>query len=158
MAIRDRRFLGGSWLSPGQYQISPRLLEIVEVGGIFVVLVLTRFYAVNRLPGVWDAETCPHRPIAASWSRIIEQELGAHVQQSSGMLWVVLHNLFTRVNDPLLFFLDERLVGVNFSTASTTSSWMGTDASVLRQQTIPRILPRISFAILDRWLSLDATT
>lgn len=111
----ERGVLKEGWIAPDSYQVSPRLLEMVGVWLISSVLVVMRFYALNRLPGTWDAETCPHRPIAASWSMIVQQELGDYVQQSSGMTWVVLHKLFTRLQDPLLFFLDQRILSVGIS-------------------------------------------
>lgn len=103
------------WITPEEYQSTPRPLEVMTSVSIFVWIALTRFYALNRIPTGWDAETCPHRAIATSWYRMTEQELGAHVQQSSGMFWVILHNLFTRLEDPLLFLLDERILGVGIS-------------------------------------------
>jgi hypothetical protein len=115
MVKQERDVLDRGWIAPDSYQSTPRILEFLGVGLLLSIMVVMRFYALNRLPGLWDAETCPHRPIAASWTMIIEQELGAYVQQSSGMIWVVLHKLFTRLREPLLFFLDERLLGVGIS-------------------------------------------
>jgi hypothetical protein len=93
-------------------------VSVVEV--VFVVLILafasvTRFYQLNVNPSGYDAEACPHRLVAESWKRILEQEVGAHVQQSSGMSWVLLHKIFTRLDHPTLFYLDERILGVAIS-------------------------------------------
>lgn len=103
------------WIEPGAHTRRASLLEAGAVLAIFAVIVCTRFYALNRLPGLWDAEGCPHRAIAATWNNIVEQELGEHVQQSSGMAWVAIHHLFNHVNDPLLYLLGERLIGVGLS-------------------------------------------
>jgi hypothetical protein len=115
MVKRERVVVTEKWIAPGRYQVLPRFLEVVSVGLLLVIMVVMRFYALNTVPATWDAETCPHRSIAASWSMIIEQELGAYVQQSSGMMWVVLHKLFTGLKDPLLFFLDQRILGAGVS-------------------------------------------
>lgn len=115
LARRRDGALTKGWIEPGSYGTRPTILEILSVVGIFFVIICTRFYALNRLPAVWDAEGCPHRAVAASWYRIIEQELGYHVQQSSGAAWVTIHHLFNRVNDPLYFYLGERFIGVGIS-------------------------------------------
>jgi hypothetical protein len=112
---RDRAALSRNWIAPGTYPERATVLEVGAVLIIFVMIIATRFYALNRLPGFWDAEGCPHRAIAASLDTIVEQELGAHVQQSSGMSWVLIHHLFNRVGDPLLFLLGERFIGVAIS-------------------------------------------
>jgi hypothetical protein len=46
---------------------------------------------------------------------MLQQELEMLSQQSSGMSWTVLHHLFTRLDDPLLFDIDQRLLGVGIS-------------------------------------------
>jgi hypothetical protein len=104
-----------SWIAPGSYSRNPTPLEVGGVLLIFALIISTRFYALNRLPGLWDAEGCPHRAIAASLYHIMDQELGAHVQQSSGMSWVMIHHLFNRVTDPLMYLLGERFIGVGIS-------------------------------------------
>ncbi len=89
--------------------------EIVFVLAILAFACVNRFYQLNRNPSGYDAEACPHRLVADSWKRILEQEVGSYVQQSSGMSWVLLHKLFTRLDHPTLFYLDERLLGVAIS-------------------------------------------
>ncbi len=98
-----------------------RLINKVSFGEVVVVLsilafsCINRFYQLNRNPSGYDAEACPHRLVAESWKRIFQQEVGEYVQQSSGMSWVLLHKLFTRLDHPTLFYLDERLLGVAIS-------------------------------------------
>ena len=91
------------WIEPGARMAKPTVYEVIGVFAIFFLIVCTRFYALNRLPAVWDHEACPHRAIAASWRLIVEQELGHHGQSSSGLSWVAIHHLFSRVTDPLFF-------------------------------------------------------
>jgi hypothetical protein len=89
--------------------------EVVFVLSVLAFACVNRFYQLNRNPSGYDAEACPHRLVADSWRRILEQEVGSYVQQSSGMSWVLLHKLFTRLDHPTLFYLDERLLGVAIS-------------------------------------------
>lgn len=107
--------LAKGWIEPGEHSARPTVYEAIGVFIIFFLIVCTRFYALNRLPAVWDHEGCAQRPIAASWRLIIEQELGRHVQASSGLAWVVIQRLFNRLTDPLYFYLGERFVGVAIS-------------------------------------------
>ena len=112
------------WIEPGARMAKPTVYEVIGVFAIFFLIVCTRFYALNRLPAVWDHEACPHRAIAASWRLIVEQELGHHGQSSSGLSWVAIHHLFSRVTDPLFFYLDERFVGVAISLVNCLVVYM----------------------------------
>lgn len=113
---RNRGALSLRWMDPDiNHDRVPRRVEFLVVAAIFVFLTLARFYQLNVNPPAWDTESCGHRSVAASWHLIIEQELERLSQQSSGMSWTVLHHYFTRVDDPLLFDLDQRLLGVAIS-------------------------------------------
>lgn len=113
---RNRSALSSRWIDPvAEGSHTPWLGEILVVTIIFVSIALTRFYQLNTNPPAWDTESCGHRIVAASWPLMIQQELELLSQQSSGMSWTALHNLFTRVDHPLLFDLDQRLLGVGIS-------------------------------------------
>lgn len=114
---RSSALLSDGWLETRRTAVPMRLLEVVAVVTIMAVGILGRFHDLNRNPVGYDAEACPHRLVAASWHTILKQEVGQEVQQSSGMSWVALHNLFTRVDHFSLFYLDERLLGVGISLA-----------------------------------------
>ena len=89
--------------------------EAIALAVVFFLIVMVRFYALNRLPSGWDDEACPHRLIASSWDQILRQAIGHGTQQSAGLSWAALHNLFTRVLDPEFFLIDQRLLGVAIS-------------------------------------------
>ena len=112
---RDRGAVSSSWIVPDGERGGPRWGEILFVGAIFTLILLARFHVLNLNPPAWDIETCGHRQIAASWPLMIEQELGLRSQQSAGMSWTVLHHFFTRLDDPLQFDLDQRVLGVAIS-------------------------------------------
>lgn len=95
-------------------------MEAVLLVFFGAVMISMRFYDINFNPEAWDAETCPHRAIATSWNTILQQELGEHIQQSSGFAWVALHNLFTRLEHPTLFDLDQRMLSVAISFINLT--------------------------------------
>ncbi len=114
---RNPALLSEGWLETDRKVAQVRLLEVVMVAAIMTLGIVARFHDLNRNPSGYDAEACPHRLVAASWHEILKQEVGQAVQQSSGLSWVALHNLFTRVDHPTLFFLDERLLGVGISLA-----------------------------------------
>ena len=106
------------WIEPMRPTSPPRRAEVVTLTIILLLICVTRFYALNRIPYFFDGEACPHRPITMSWTQILEQEAGQNVQQSSGMSWPILHKWFTRPDHPTLFYLDERTLGVGISFAA----------------------------------------
>jgi hypothetical protein len=115
MARRAPELLSQGWLETKRLASKVRLSEALAVFAILTIACVNRFYQLNRNPSGYDAEACPHRMVADSWTRILEQEIGGHFQQSSGLSSVLLHRLFTRVNHPTLFYLDERLMSVGIS-------------------------------------------
>lgn len=115
MLWRDRPQLSKGWIDPARASAKVALSEVVIVAAILLVTCATRFYQLNRNPFGYDAEACPHRLVSESWDRILGQEVGQFVQQSSGMSWVVIHKLFTRVSESSLFYLDERLLSTAIS-------------------------------------------
>jgi len=115
MLWRDRERLSSGWIDPSRPVAKISLSEIVAVAGILLVTCVTRFHQLNRNPFGYDAEACPHRLVAESWDRILGQEVGQFVQQSSGMSWVVIHKLFTRISESSLFYLDQRLLSTAIS-------------------------------------------
>lgn len=115
MSRRSPALLSEGWLETKRTAAPIRLIEVVLVVTIMAAGIVARFHELNRNPSGYDAEACPHRLVAASWHEILKQEVGQAVQQSSGMSWVALHNLFTRVDHFNLFYLDERLLGVGIS-------------------------------------------
>lgn len=112
---RSPELLERGWLETKRVVAKVRVGEVLAVLAILAIACVTRFYQLNRNPSSYDAEACPHRMVAGSWTKILEQEIGGHVQQSSGMSSVVLHRLFTRLDHPTLFYLDERIMGVGIS-------------------------------------------
>ncbi|MFO0416486.1 MAG: hypothetical protein ACK5Y6_04285 [Pseudomonadota bacterium] len=104
-----------AWIDPAKSPSRASFFELAALLAILTIVFCTRFYALNRNPGTWDAEACGHRPVAASWTKIAEQELGGHLQQSSGLTWVALRKLFTRVDHPTEHYLDERILGAIIS-------------------------------------------
>lgn len=93
----------------------PRWYEIGAFALLFGAIAITRFYAINRIPGHWDAEMCGHRPVVASWNLMLQQELGTFTQQASGLSWLLAHRFFSRYDDPLFFWLDQRFIGAAIS-------------------------------------------
>lgn len=114
---RSPALLSEGWLETKRTTAPLRIIEIVLVAAIMAAGILARFHDLNRNPSGYDAEACPHRLVADSWQEILKQEVGQAVQQSSGMSWVALHKLFTRIDHFNLFYLDERLLGVGISLA-----------------------------------------
>lgn len=112
---RAPELLSQGWLETKRRAAKVRPVEVVAVLALLVIACVTRFHQLNRNPSGYDAEACPHRMIADSWTTILQQEIGEHVQQSSGLSSVVLHRLFTRINHASLFYLDERVMGVAIS-------------------------------------------
>ncbi len=115
MLWRDREQLSKGWIDPARAIARVSLPEVAAVASILLVTCATRFYQLNRNPFGYDAEACPHRLVSESWDRILGQEVGQFVQQSSGMSWVVIHKLFTRVSESSLFYLDQRLLSTAIS-------------------------------------------
>lgn len=114
-AMRGENVERGVWITFEGGKTKPRITEYITVALIFVILGALRFYALNRNPIGLDDESCPHRAICFSWKAILEQELGANWQQASGLSWVVVHRIFTRFADPLLYYLDQRVLSVGIS-------------------------------------------
>jgi hypothetical protein len=112
---RSRETISSYSVPPHVDRLRPRLSEFLVAGAIFSMIALARFFDLNINPPAWDTESCGHRTVVASWSLMIQQELEMLSQQSSGMSWTVLHKLFTRFDHPLLFDLDQRLLGVGIS-------------------------------------------
>ena len=113
---KNREAISSRWLVPDiKGAVAPRLPEFLLLAAIFTLLILARFYQLNINPPAWDTESCGHRTVAASWILMLQQELEMLSQQSSGMSWTVLHHFFTRIDDPLLFDIDQRLLGVGIS-------------------------------------------
>lgn len=112
---KDRSFLSTPFMDPDARQTNPRWYEIGMFALVFMAIAAARFYAVNRMPGYWDAEMCGHRPVVASWELMIEQELGNFSQQASGLSWLLVHRFFSSYEDPFSFFLDQRILGAGVS-------------------------------------------
>ncbi len=112
---RDSAWLSKGWIDSERSVVKVSLGEVAVVTAIMLVSATTRFYQLNRNPFGYDAEACPHRLVSESWDRILGQEVGQFVQQSSGMSWVVIHKLFTRVSESSLFYLDQRLLSTAIS-------------------------------------------
>jgi hypothetical protein len=115
MLKRAPAALSEGWIDTERRPAKVTMLEVFTVIAILTVTCITRFHQLNRNPSGYDAEACPHRLIADTWGEILEQEVGGYVQQSSGMSWVALHKLFTRVEHSSLFYLDERLLATALS-------------------------------------------
>ncbi len=115
MVWRDSSRVSTGWIDPARSVARVSLWEIVVVTAIMLVTCATRFYQLNRLPFGYDGESCPHRLVSETWDRILGQEVGLFVQQSSGMSWVVIHKLFTRLSESSLFYLDQRLLSTAIS-------------------------------------------
>jgi len=115
MVRRSPELLSKGWLETKRVTAKVTTTEVFCVMVILAIACINRFYQLNTNPSGYDAEACPHRMVADSWMKIFRQEVGAYVQQSSGMSLVVLHKLFTDVNHPTLFYLDERLMSVAIS-------------------------------------------
>jgi hypothetical protein len=106
------------WIEPTRTHTAPRRAEFVAFMVIFLIIGITRFYSLNRIPSGFDGEGCGHRSISTSWQYIFEQEAGEHMQQSSGMSWPVMHRWLTRTEHPTFFYLDERVLGAAISFAA----------------------------------------
>jgi hypothetical protein len=115
MLKRSPELIAQGWLDTKRVVAKVRIPEVFAVISILTIACVNRFYQLNRNPSTYDAEACPHRFVASSWTKILEQEIGGHVQQSSGMSSVLLHRLFTRLDHPTLYYLDERIMGVGIS-------------------------------------------
>lgn len=115
MLKRTPDLLSSGWLETKRVTAKVTASEVFCVTVILIIACVNRFHQLNTNPSGYDAEACPHRMVADSWMKILRQEVGAHVQQSSGLSLVVLHKLFTDVNHPTLFILDERLLSVAIS-------------------------------------------
>jgi hypothetical protein len=115
MVRRDPELLSKGWLETKRITAKVTTSEVFCVMVILAIACVNRFYQLNTNPSGYDAEACPHRMVADTWMKIMRQEVGAYVQQSSGMSLVALHKLFTDVNHPTLFYLDERLMSVAIS-------------------------------------------
>lgn len=115
MIRRESMTLSKAWIDPERSTAKVSFWEVIVVTAIMLATCVTRFYQLNRLPFGYDGESCPHRLVAETWDRILLQEVGQFVQQSSGMSWVAIHKLFTRLGDPTLYYIDERLLSTAIS-------------------------------------------
>lgn len=121
LAKKREPALGGALVNNTASYVAPRWFEITAFGVLMVAIAATRFYAVNQIPGHWDAEMCGHRPVVASWKLMVEQELGRESQTAVGLSWMLVHRFLTRFDDPFFFFLDQRLLG---ALISLTNCWL----------------------------------
>lgn len=115
MVWRDSSRISTGWIDPARVTVKVSLWEVAVVTAIMLATCATRFHQLNRLPGAYDGESCPHRLVAETWDRILAQEVGEFVQQASGMSWVVIHKLFTRLSHPSLYYIDERFLSTAIS-------------------------------------------
>ena len=107
--------LSDAWLDSSSKKERIQWFEIVAFAAIMLATAATRFYGVNQIPGHWDSEMCGHRPVVASWNLMAQQELGRFSQTAAGLSWMLVHRFFTRYEDPLFFFLDQRILGAAIS-------------------------------------------
>jgi hypothetical protein len=114
----DRKDIFADWLRLNTETVRPGVSEVLSTGLLLSLIVVSRFHQLNFIPPIWETEMCGTRPMATSWTLMVEQELGLQSQQSSGMSWPLLHKLFTRTDDPIQFDLDSRLLGVGISLIS----------------------------------------
>lgn len=125
LARTSPQLLTRGWIESPRSHAAPRRLEIAAFVLLFLIIGITRFHALNRVPSNFDGEGCTHRPVTTSWQFIFEQEAGEHVQQSSGMSWPIMHRWFTRAEHPTLFYLDERVLGAAISFAACFIVFLG---------------------------------